>query len=158
LSAMHPCASGAETMRLASEDEFACAAGNAGVRIVDGEVHISSPRAVRLHWKDFINYVWLAKRAFETIATDQHFLFFHEYGIWPSSENRYLFSLVMKTWFNVDAVVPNQPVHFAAQDRDAAITLLQIGLQSGWGGLLFGDDHNWFYFNHDGFGVVESSR
>jgi hypothetical protein len=35
--------------------------------------------------------------------------------------------------------------------------LLQIGLQSGWGGLLFGEDNNWFYFDHDGFGIAAST-
>jgi hypothetical protein len=144
-------------MRLASDDEFVRAAENAGIRIVDDEVCVGSARITRVTWQDTTNYVVLAKTAFETVAADEQFLFFNEYGIWPSSENRYLFSLVMKAWLNVDVTNPTQYVHFSSQDRNAAITLLQIGLQSGWGGLLLGGNNNWFFFNHDGLGLIESA-
>ena len=143
-------------MRLASHNEFADAAEKAGILIANGKISVASADAVKFTWEDPINYVFLAKRLVETLTAEEHFLFFHEYGIWRSSENRYLYRLVMKTWFHKDNVNPDQCVYFSLQDRDAAITLLQIGLQSGWGGLLFGDKDNWFYFDHDQLGVIAS--
>jgi hypothetical protein len=145
-------------MKLISYEEFIEAAKNASIRIINGHVHLSSLDVVQFMWEDAIDFVVFAKLALETITTEEQILFFHEHGIWPSSENQYLFNLITKALVNEDIASPSgKYFHFTSGDRDAAKTLLQIGLQSGWGGLLFGGDNNWFYFNHDGFGIIESS-
>jgi hypothetical protein len=145
-------------MRLITHAEFIKAATNASVRLINGQIHVNSLNAVQFTWKDAIDFVVFAKLVLDTITSKEQILFFHEYGIWPSSENQYLFNLVMKVLVNEEIATPaGKYFYFASEDRDQARTLLQLGLQSGWGGLLLGGDNNWFYFNHDGHGMVESS-
>jgi hypothetical protein len=145
-------------MRLISHEHFTETAENASIRIIDGQVHVNSVDVMQFKWEERIDFVIFAKLALETMTSPEQILFFHEHGIWPSSENGYLFKLVMRALLNEDIASPAQRYfHFSSVDRDAARTLLQIGLQSGWGGLLFGGHNNWFYFNHDGFGMIQSS-
>ena len=145
-------------MRVISNELFIEAAKNATIRVVDGRAYISSSSVVHLRWNDKVDYVVLARLLFKTITAKEQILFFHEWGIWSSSENTYLFNLVAKTLFNEDITHPAEKYfQFSAEDGDAAQTLLQIGLQSGWGGLLFGEDNNWLYFDHGGFGIIAST-
>jgi hypothetical protein len=144
-------------MRLTTYDQFVEKAANASIRLVDGKIYVGSSDVVRFSWEERLNYVLLARRAFETIVSEEQILFFHEFGIWPSSENRYLFKTVVKSLFDLEVENPTQFFHFTRGDNEAVTTLLQIGLQSGWGGLLFGEDNNWFYFDHDGFGMIAST-
>ena len=144
-------------MRLCSSNEFAKLSANSGVELTDGKVFVETDGALKIHWEDNVNYVAFAKAAEKTVVSSQYFIIFYEYGIWPSSENLYLFKLVMQAWFSGATIRPNMCTHFGSNDKEAAITLLQIGLQSGWGGIFFGDKQNWFQFNHDGLGYVKSS-
>jgi hypothetical protein len=143
-------------MRLITYNEFVEKAANASIRIADGKVYVSSSDVMHFSWEERLNYVLLARRAFKTIVSDEKILFFHEFGIWPSSENRYLFKIVVKSLFGTDVENPTQFFHFTRGDDEAVITLLQLGLQSGWGGLLFGSSDNWFYFDHDQHGMIQS--
>ena len=70
-------------MRLTTYDEFVEKAANASIRIVDSKVYVGSSDVVRFSWEEGLNYVLLARRAFETIVSDEQILFFHEFGIWP---------------------------------------------------------------------------
>ena len=142
-------------MRVASQEEFALALDKANIRLEDS-LTADLTAVVRLNWEHPIDYAVLARLAFNAIVTEEQFLFFHEWGIWQPSENPYLFSLVTKAWFNKELDKRTEGVHFSSDDRDAATTLLQLGLQSGWGGLLLGNGDNWFYFDHDQLGLIKS--
>jgi hypothetical protein len=145
-------------MRLITREQFIEAAENATIRIIDGRVILGTQDVSQFSWEQPVDYVCLARAALETITCRQQILFFYENGIWSSSENQHLFRLVTKALFNEDIADPmGRYFQFFGDERDAAQTLLQIGLQSGWGGLLFGTNDNWFQFDHDGFGIIQSS-
>jgi len=46
------------------------------------------------------------------------------------------------------------PIYFEPTEDAEVQSFLQIGLQSSWGGLLLADSGAWFYFDHDGNGLI----
>ena len=80
----------------------------------------------------------------------------HEWGIWPSSDNWFLFDTLSKYWFGRTHRI--ETMAFDADERAEAQTMLQIALQSGWGAVLFVGDDEWFYFDHDGQALVSPNE
>lgn len=74
-----------------------------------------------------------------------------ETGIWPSSEDWYLYYLLRRSqgdWRSIDEA----PGHiFMAHEQAEFLTWLRLFFRSGWGGVLAGNSDTTSYaFNHDG--------
>ena len=81
-----------------------------------------------------------------------------EHGIWPSSENNYLFNLLRET-SGVMAGLADLPGHVFDQSEVELLTCyLQIAMISGWGGVLWSKfDSSFVFISHDSWIVVGSA-
>lgn len=102
------------------------------------------------------DYAVLAKRIREAMPLKRTILHLDEYGIWPESENWFIFdSLCMFLFGRTHRVMP---MEFEEDELEAGSSILQISLQFGWGGIYISDISNWFCFNHDGFLISATSK
>lgn len=77
-------------------------------------------------------------------------LFLTEYGIWPSSEDWYLYYTLRR--FSGDyRQIQDAPCHiFLSHEGAELFSFLSLALRSGWGGILFGNaDDVSIAFSHD---------
>lgn len=85
-------------------------------------------------------------------------LFINEKGIWPSSENTFLLKCVLDVILGHNAVEPVFCISFDDTEQAQSVTMLQLALQFGWGGIFSSNNDTVFVFNHDGFGTFSSSQ
>ena len=79
-----------------------------------------------------------------------------EWGVWPSSEDPYLFAALTARCFGEPLVLDIRrlkSMQFEPTEADAAITFLSQALRFGWGGIMFAGTEHWFRFSHDEFGA-----
>ena len=81
-----------------------------------------------------------------------------EYGIWPSSENRYLFNL-LRQHSGVSACLVDLPGHlFLSSEINLVVCYIQVIFISGWGGILQSrSDASFIYISHDSWSVLGST-
>ena len=77
-------------------------------------------------------------------------LVFTEFGIWPSSENWYLFKILREANGCHEPIWEKPCQFFSNYEYAELVTFIEFGLRSGWGGLIFGAaDNAAIYFSHD---------
>lgn len=111
-------------------------------------------RKFDLKWNQDSSFLNLSNILFDLNCGKKNYLMFHEQGIWPSSENRYLFEALCQKSIGSNQVGYADAVEFGMQDRMAGVSFLQLALQFGWGGLFISDRERWFYFSHDSWGMM----
>jgi hypothetical protein len=128
-------------------------------RMIDDFMHMEDGvQKYGLQWDEYsecvvFSYV-VTKIVFETKAI----VFFHEYGIWPGHENLFLFDVVMKELLGEGVPYRAKSMLFEENEFDAARTAVQLGLESGWGGIIMSSPHSFFHFDHDSRGLIKSSK
>jgi hypothetical protein len=114
-----------------------------------------SEHACYIRLEQYFNYASLAHKICEFAIRESALLYFHEKGIW-GHENWLLSRTVMSAFFASNDL--DQVMSFSVDEGLHAATLLQLGFESGWGGMLYSDEDNWFAFNHDGFAVLQALK
>lgn len=88
---------------------------------------------------------------------DSCILWITEYGIWPSSENKHLYYR-LRSSFHDHRLLRDAPRHlFLRHEQEDLITFVDLAIQFGWGGFLFGvHADRWMTISHDEWVLVES--
>jgi hypothetical protein len=118
------------------------------------EKRVVQSRDFDLKWTRYIDHYIFAKKLIDVISGENMYAEFHERGIWPSSENLYLFRAICRYALDREAVGLTDAIAFSNCDNGAVVSFLQIALQNGWGGLMLQDQRNWFYFSHDSWACL----
>jgi hypothetical protein len=119
---------------------------------------ISPFRNFDLKWPEQSgNYFSRASIVWNLLKGEKIQLSFHERGIWSASENLHLFKCLMVCTSGSQTLALDEALEFDADD-ESGISFLQLGLQFGWGGLLFLNKENWFYFSHDSWGRLALTK
>jgi hypothetical protein len=116
----------------------------------------ATSRVFDLKWQQHMEYGVLSRQICGLIGESDCYIHFNERGIWPSSENRFLFRALLNFCLNSDDLQLDDAIKFERGEGDAAASFLQLGLQFGWGGLFIRDRDRWFYFSHDGWGYLSA--
>lgn len=111
-----------------------------------------------LQWDEYSECVVFSEVVTKIVFETRAIVFFHEYGIWPGSENLFLFDLVMKELLGEGVPYRAKSMLFEESEFNAARTVVQLGLESGWGGIIMSSVHSFFYFDHDSRGLIKSSK
>ncbi|WP_158813306.1 hypothetical protein [Methylocapsa sp. S129] len=144
--------------RLIQVDEmFARAIGDDRIKDIESfkKLYIGA-RNFDLKWEQNIAYYSFAKKIAELFRGTLRYVQFHERGIWPSSENRYLFSALCDYCLGNGKFTFGDALEVAKHDDETLISFLQLALQFGWGGVILCDSRHWFYFSHDSWGCLGS--
>ncbi len=119
---------------------------------------MKSDLAIRWNENSNIGYV-LARRVLELFNDATLTIAFDEYGVCSSYENRYLTRALYNFYLGLNEVDFHVGVDFTLAARDAAVSFLHLGIEQGWGGVLFSRSRReWFSFNHDAFGWMKTDR
>ena len=110
----------------------------------EGTLHIRFQRC-----SDFLN---LSRFVVDAISPGAFVLDIDEHGVWPSSENWFLFDSLSLQLFG--AVHRVRAMQFDDTEREAALSFLQIALQFGWGGIFMANESRYFRFSHDEVGKI----
>jgi hypothetical protein len=109
-----------------------------------------------IRWDDDSEFVVFSYVIANIVFEKESVVFFHEFGVWPGSENTFLFDLVMKGLLGEG--IPYREKSILCDKWDEARTVLQLGLESGWGGIIMSSPRSFFYFDHDSRGLIKSSK
>ena len=99
-----------------------------------------------------------ARLFLKLIGTEQAaFLWIHEFGIWPSLENRPLFETLRRA-SNEFRPLYEAPGHmFVADEQEALLSYLQLIIIFGWGGVLLGlENRHRLIVSHDSWASIRS--
>jgi hypothetical protein len=113
-----------------------------------------------LTWREHENFLTFSALCAQYFLNPEAYLVFDEFGIWPSSENIYLYRGLTRFSLGIDDYDPKVCVHFDSantNDLDALTSFLQLGLSFGWGGVLIGNSREFFRFSHDSWGLLKGS-
>jgi hypothetical protein len=111
-----------------------------------------------LQWDEYSECVVFSDVVTNIVFETKAVVFFHEYGIWPGAENLFLFDLVMKELLGQGVPYRAKSILFEKDEFNAARTVVQLGLESGWGGIIMSSRRSFFYFDHDRRGLIKSSK
>jgi hypothetical protein len=99
--------------------------------------------------KEQSNFVPLCKFLTNNLLISKAFLLFDEFGIWPSSEDRYLYNALYKHYVGCNFLNHSATIAFDHNDADALISFLHLGFEFGWGGYLIVSKNRFLRFTHD---------
>jgi hypothetical protein len=114
---------------------------------------ISSQQSVfRLSFaQNQFRYLQVAKFCAAIMPTGNISLLITDYGIFPSSENRFLYNRLRISYGNYEDL-SETPLHvFEEIERAEILTYAQIAFINIWGGICFSHETLFFQFSHDEF-------
>lgn len=121
------------------------------------ESSVVNSRNFDIKWEQHLEYSVLARKLGQLFRGKKAYIHFHEFGVWPSSENWHLFRALCHFCLQNKEFDLHCCIEFLKADGEALTSFLQLGLQFGWGGLIISDIDHWFYFSHDSWGCLASS-
>jgi hypothetical protein len=109
------------------------------------------------HYRVFFFAHWVASRLTYRMPT---LLFITEWGIWPSSENWYLY-YTRRQRYSDNRLLQEAPGHlFLGHEAEDLTSFLQLSMLNGWGGYVL-TEANYInaFFSHDvGSSLMRRSR